>query len=116
MKMLILSMFFSLNVFGHGMDSVGPNGGNITMPGTYHVELVVKNNKIKVYLLDVSFKNPITANSQVDVLVDGKSQKCLKKKEYFDCGGIKKYQQIKILSTRNKIKGTQAVYNFPLKY
>ena len=62
-----LMLNFSL-VFAHGMNKPGPNGGEIRMPGPFHTEAKAEGaNKLKVYLLDMNFKNPVTANSSVEV-------------------------------------------------
>jgi hypothetical protein len=48
----------------HGEDKAGPNGGFIRMPGAFHTELVPSGkDKLKVYLLDIQWKNPSLKNS-----------------------------------------------------
>jgi hypothetical protein len=115
----LLTQFIANSSLAHGMDNVGPNGGNITMPGAFHVELVVKNKKTLVYLLDIAFKNPIVENSSVEISVnDASSSTCNVEKNYFVCPdyNYKKGDKIVVQSTRKGIKGTKATYQFPLKF
>lgn len=114
-----LSQFLMNNSFAHGMDKAGPNGGNITMPGPFHVELVVKNNKTIVYLLDIAFKNPITENSSVEININaGTTKTCVVEKDYFVCpdATYKNGDKIVLQTTRKGIKGLKANYQFPLKF
>lgn len=114
-----LSQFLMTNSFAHGMDKAGPNGGNITMPGPFHVELVVKNNKTIVYLLDIAFKNPITENSSVEININaGATKSCVVEKDYFVCPDVtyKNGDKIILQTTRKGVKGLKANYQFPLKY
>lgn len=116
-----LNLFFTSSLLAHGMNAPGPNGGNITMPGTFHVELVElkKTSELKIYLLDVAFKNPTTADSSVSVSINAKTElSCAPEKDYFKCktNGLKAGDQIQVSSTRLKIKGSLATYSYPLKY
>lgn len=94
MKKLLFMTFVLLmtfNVFAHNENQYGPHGGYIRMPGTYHTELVPKENQLfNIYLLDVNIKNPTTKNSSVSLSYQGKtgtktSYKCIKVKDYFSC-------------------------------
>ncbi|MGZ3788167.1 MAG: hypothetical protein ACXVLQ_06565 [Bacteriovorax sp.] len=120
---LLGSLIFSASVFSMGGDKPGPNGGHITMPGTYHVELVEKPDSFRVYLLDMSMKNPLTAGSKVTLIITGQDSEkipCKEEKNYFSCVKPKKnlnmFKEIKIESMRNKVKGSAAIYKLPLKY
>jgi hypothetical protein len=75
-SLFVLSLFFfTLNSFAHGEGAPGPHNGHIKMLGTFHVEAVpVKNNSFHVFLLDVELKNPIVANSTVDLKIENKSK------------------------------------------
>ncbi len=54
--------------YGHGENKLGPNGGFIKMPGAFHTEVVpVGQNKLKVFLLDMNWKNPSILNSNLSV-------------------------------------------------
>ncbi len=69
----LLSLFIgfqSFAVFAHGGDKAGPNGGHIKMPGAFHTELILQPQKdsLQIFLLDLSFKNPVVADSKVEVL------------------------------------------------
>lgn len=116
---IFLSQFFMVKSFAHGMDKAGPNGGNITMPGPFHVELLVKDKKTLVYLLDIAFKNPLIENSTVDISINqGPIKTCVVEKNYFVCPdySYKNGDKIVLQTTRKGIKGTKANYEFPLKF
>ena len=115
-------LFLSLSVSAHGMDDLGPNKGFIQMPGPFHTEVVQnKDGSYKIYLLDVDFKNPVITNSNVQVtLKDGRSSKleCSGMQDHFHCVGAKKAKnrgQLLVLATRDGVKGSEAVYQLPLK-
>jgi hypothetical protein len=127
MKVLSVTILGTLiliaSAFGMGGDKPGPNGGFITMPGTYHVELVLKENKLRVYLLDLSMKNPTTKDSSVSlklVSTDSKEINCSPEKNYFICNNtnanMEKIKAIEVKSIRNKVVGKIATYKFPLKF
>ena len=120
-------LFFSHSVFGMGGDKPGPNGGYITMPGTYHVELVTKKDKFIIYLLDLSMKNPTVDHSQAslklvkkDDLQHGQTINCKAEMKTFVCSipnnNLENYSEIKVESMRNKIKGKVASYKLPLHF
>lgn len=117
----LLTILLSPNLLAHGMNAPGPNGGNITMPANYHVELLEdkKASVLKVYLLDVAFKNPVTVDSTVSVSINSQAPlECKVEKEYFICPtkALKAGDKISVASTRSKIKGGTATYSYPLKY
>lgn len=124
MKIVTLLSFFlsSEIVLAHGMNKLGPNGGYIRMPGAFHTELVDKGNKMRVYLLDIQFKNPVTADSSVSIKYKGSKESeyaCIKSQNYFECkkpdSGLKNVKEVILNATRNKSKGGEAVYTVPLK-
>ena len=114
------------NVFSHGMDSLGPNGGYINMPGAFHTELVPNDNgSLKVYLLDINFKNPTTKDSSVELKYVSN-----KKTIPFDCKALDETYylcsssevkekiskgNIEINAVRAKAKGHTAKYSLPIK-
>ncbi|MDZ7748563.1 MAG: hypothetical protein U5K43_06725 [Halofilum sp. (in: g-proteobacteria)] len=59
----------------HGTEEAGPNGGEIRMPGAFHVEVVAREDALRLYLLDMQFENPRTKGSSVDATLkqDGDS-------------------------------------------
>lgn len=64
---LLLSIF-STHASAHGENKPGPNGGYIRMPGAFHTEIVPNGkHKIKVYLLDIEWKNPSVINSKLEI-------------------------------------------------
>lgn len=51
--------------FAHGEDEPGPHGGEIRMPGAFHVEAVQHDDALRVYLLNMQFEQPKVRNSSV---------------------------------------------------
>ncbi len=51
--------------FGHGEDEPGPHGGEIRMPGAFHVEAIERENALRVYLLNMQFEQPQVRDSSV---------------------------------------------------
>ena len=112
----ILLVLYSTALFSMGGDKPGPNGGYITMPGTYHLELVDKGDELRIYLLDINIKNPETKNSSASI----NNYPCKLVKNYFTCLKseikFKTLKEIKITSTRNNVKGSIASYSLPLTF
>lgn len=107
----------------HGEDKEGPNGGFIMMPGPFHTEVVqAGKNKLKVYLLDMEYKNPTLQNSKVEAQF-GKDKwiSCAAQKEpFFLCvfaknADLSKKGEVKIKAQRESQAGNEAVYELPLK-
>ncbi len=118
---IFLALFISNNIYAHGMDAPGPHGGNITMPGAFHVELKEdkKNSELRIYLLDIAFKNPTVIDSSITVSINNKeSLSCKTQKGYYSCNvkSLKNGDSIFITPVRQKVKGTVATYQYPLKY
>jgi len=121
---------FCLSLFsvalGHGMDKPGPHQGYIRMPGAFHTELVPDGeNRLKVYLLDVEFKYPVTAKSSLvgTLKRQGTEAKleCKPTQDFFLCdlpAGFKLQagDQVALKADRQGMTGGLAVYRFPLKY
>ncbi|NUN05301.1 MAG: hypothetical protein HUU57_06030 [Bdellovibrio sp.] len=121
---LILSVCASLNALAHGEDRLGPNGGYVRMPGAYHTEIVLDGkNKLKVYLLDIDWKNPTTKNSSVEAVhlpQQKEAVKCQMQVTYFECVfptgiNLTKKGQIVLRTQRDGQKGNEATYDLPLK-
>lgn len=117
-----ITLILSFNAFGHGEDKAGPNGGFIRMPGAFHTEVVpTTNNELKVYLLDINWKNPSTKNSSVDLLIQNSKLSCSAKEEkYFLCQlpkgtDLKAKGQLIVLAKREGQVGNEAKYDLPLK-
>ncbi|MEQ1724216.1 MAG: hypothetical protein ABL930_13680 [Pseudobdellovibrio sp.] len=121
----LLPFVISSVCFAHGEDKPGPHKGFIRMPGNYHTEVVADNNNtLKVYLLDIKWKNPSVKQSKVKAThkTDAKSTKamCLAGKDHYICTFAKsidltKPAELIIESQREGQKGTDAVYPLPLK-
>lgn len=119
-----LSLTSSL-CFAHGEDKPGPNGGSIRMPGNFHTEVVsLGKNKIKVFLLDVSFANPTVIESSVNVTFQTRKtfkSQCEKNENAFVCTfdsavDLNSKGKLLINATRDKQTGNVAEYATPLKF
>jgi hypothetical protein len=92
------------------------------MPGGYHTELLIADNTLKVYLLDVEFKNPVVKRSSVSSIYKGKNKQasfdCAVKDDHFQCDLPKdlnlKTGEINLKTTRLGMPGGLAVYKLPL--
>ncbi len=117
-------------VLAHGEDQPGPNGGEIRMPGAFHTEILVQGkDQVRVYLLDMDWKNPTVNESKVEVshLIDiaGKTKRhhaqCLKKNDFYLCRFLKdvdlaKGGRLQVTAQREKQKGNVVTYDLPLKF
>lgn len=56
----------------HGTDKPGPHGGEIRMPGAFHVEVVAKAEAeaLRLYLLNMQFEQPQISDSSVRVVLE----------------------------------------------
>ncbi len=124
MKLLfnLVLVIASVKAFAHGEDKLGPNGGYLKMPGTFHTEVVpTKDGKFSIYLLDINFKNATIKDSKVTASINNGTKKnfnCIAKRNHFVCDSKKDdltKGTLTILAERNSIKGTEAVYSLPLK-
>ncbi|MDV6235991.1 hypothetical protein CH379_010185 [Leptospira ellisii] len=121
-SVLILSIgiFVHQDILAHGEHEAGPNGGTIRMPGGFHTELIVLNEGLKVYLLDIEFKNPSTKNGALRAkIVQGKSEQqlqCQPHPDHFFCpiSKLPSTGKIVLKATREKMEGIEAVYDLPL--
>ncbi len=121
---LFLLLGISFNSFSHGEDKYGPNNGYIRMPGAFHTELVpLKNNKFKIYLMDVNNKNITVENSSVALTykTNGKNIdfSCTKQVYAFECETSKAISTDKgeliVKAKRLNQTGKNAVYELPLR-
>lgn len=130
MKHQILSVLILLlgvsDSWAHGEDKYGPHKGFVKMPGAFHIEVVLNgSNTIKVYLLDIDWKNPTIEKSSLEVSLKNKSKdwavgKCDVEEDHYLCSfsqpiNLKKKGELKVLATRLEQKGIEIVYNLPLK-
>lgn len=110
----------------HGEDKPGPNGGFIRMPGAFHTEAVpVGSKQLKIFLLDIEWKNPTVVNSSVKATHVSTSKKktdgvCKPKENYFDCvfdrsADLTKSGKVEVEAQRNLQKGIPVSYPLPLK-
>lgn len=117
-----ISLLVSNMALAHGEDKFGPNGGFVRMPGAFHTELVpVDKNNLKIYLLDIQWKNPSVVNSKLVVRLNKKTKaKCEVKENYFSCVfpksvDLTKKGELKVLAEREEQKGMEVSYPLPLK-
>lgn len=117
-------IFVNSQAFAHGEEQKGPHGGYIRMPGAFHTEVVADGkNKIKVYLLDIDWKNPTVKNSTVKAILKAKKlksseAKCEVVQDYFTCSFVEsvdltKKAELTVLAVREGQKGNSAVYQVP---
>lgn len=128
---LLASSFSS----AHGEDKPGPHKGYIRMPGGYHTEvLLTAPNRLKVYLLDINWKNPVVKDSaaQVSFVAGEKNSRqsdvqptpfvdCKASGDHFVCEFPKNVNlnstgTLTLKSTRAKQAGIEATYTLPLSY
>jgi hypothetical protein len=67
----------ALPAAAHEVDKIGPNGGRVVQAGAHHVELVVKENAVNVFVTDASDK-PVSINGFKGLAiftVSGKAQR-----------------------------------------
>lgn len=121
---LKISFLYTSFAFSHGEDKPGPNGGYIKMPGAFHTELLLEGSEsLKIFLLDMNWKNPTTQNSEVAIKLNNfkksESLKCEKQVSNFVCTLPKNVNlnsgQIEVQATREGQKGNLAVYKLPLQ-
>lgn len=122
--LLIILILIANSLYAHGMNELGPNKGYISMPGTFHTELVPnQNGELKIYLLDINFKGPMTEKSSVKLsYADSKNKinfECKALKDYFSCTSSKKIDlnkgKLLLDAVRNNVKATSvAEYQLPL--
>ena len=126
MKTVILFLIcvFSINVWAHGEEKPGPNGGHIQMPGPFHTELEIDPAQdAHIFLLDLNFQNPSVKDSSVQaVFKSGKTSidySCsIMGGNHFHCKPQKKLPaqgELVIKAIREKAVGNEVVYQVPLK-
>ena len=123
MQYLIFNLLFflSFQVLSHGEDKPGPHGGNIKMPGAFHIEIVPINSyQVSVYLLDMHFKNPTLKKSTLDLAIGSVAAKCITKDNYYICDfpssiDLNKQGKLVVKAIRENIKGSVVSYSLPLK-
>lgn len=127
LKYLILTLMIaiSLQASAHGEDKLGPNGGYIRMPGSYHVEIVPDGtNMFKVFLLDINWKTQAINNSNIEIR--HKARKLVKvncepkEKDFFSCTlpdgiDLTKNGKLFVTSQHQNQKGNEVIYKLPLK-
>lgn len=108
----------------HGEDKAGPNGGFIRMPGAFHTELVLEGkNILKVYLLDMQWKNPSVSKASLQIMFSGKKSTkadCVASEINFVCTFPKNIDlttngKLSVQAKREGEKGSEVTYPTPLK-
>ena len=123
--LLAAAFLFSITpriALAHGEDKPGPHGGQIRMPGAFHTEVVVVSRaQIRVYLLDMQFSNPTTANSNVAISIDKSTAiSCAAEGDYFTCplpvdAAIDNAATLVVRAQRMGAPANPAVYELPLR-
>lgn len=123
---LAVTLFLISQVaFAHGEDKPGPHNGFIQMPGAFHTEVLPsESNTLKVYLLDIEWKNPSTVNSSLMVTHKAKKSvkaKCVAEEDHYVCSfpkniNLNKKAKLLVEAKRENQKGNTATYNLPLKH
>lgn len=118
-------MVLNLRAFAHGENKLGPHKGYIKMPGSFHTEVVMDGkDKIKVYLIDMEWKNPSVKKSSLSVILDNKketiSADCKIIDDHYSCSFSKpvnlyRKAELKIQSEREGIEGAEIIYTLPLR-
>jgi len=116
---------FATSVWGHGEDKPGPNDGFIRMPGAFHTEIVpISKNQLKVFLLDIYWKNPSVKDSALHLMYQGETKitaVCeIKESLYYLCSfpksiDLTKKGEIVVEAQRESQKGNLVTYELPLK-
>ena len=71
---IVLTVSFVVQAFGHGEDKPGPHGGRIEMAKNVHTEVAAdKDGSFHIFLLDGNVENPTVKNSSLEALI--KSEK-----------------------------------------
>lgn len=121
--LIILSiLIIASQSYAHGESDYGPHQGFVKMPGAFHTEILLDGkNKLKVYLLDMEWKNPTLEKSSLQVTY-GQSTKaqCKPIKDFYLCEfplsiDLTKKGNLKILASRNNQSGAAVHYSLPLK-
>jgi hypothetical protein len=120
MSVLLISLLAATQVFAHGTDKPGPNGGEIKMPGSFHTELIFDKSSqdAMIFLLDMDFKNPTFKDSSVSVYFkNGKTKvnySCMEMETHYHCSPDQKFNakagELHVNATREKAKGNEVVY------
>ncbi len=110
----------------HGTEEPGPHGGEIRMPGAFHVEVVDKGEALRLYLLNMQFEQPRVADSSVQVVLkqEGSTIRldCTSAEDAkaFTCplpdGSSLKHGTLKVDATRQGKPASTARYELPLKW
>lgn len=94
------------------------------MPGAFHTEVVpADSSALKIYLLDMNWKNPTVKDSFVQVVYKktsvSKALLCKPQRDHFLCLGNAsvdlKSGKLEIIAQRDQQKGNSVVYDLPLQ-
>lgn len=119
---LIVFIFMTSHSWAHGEDKYGPHKGFVRMPGAFHTELVVNGkNKLKVYLLDIEWKNPSIEKSKLEITYNNQFKaECKPQKDFYSCEfpksvNLTKKGELKVIASRKDQNGAEVSYPLPLK-
>lgn len=130
-SILVLTALWTSSAHSHGEDRPGPHGGYVRMPSNYHTEIVLENNHtLKVYLLDINWRNPVVRNSSVQLSHTDNRKKqdgtapavaqCETQDSHFLCRfpdriNLRQSGELKLISQRDGQKGVEVSYPLPLR-
>ena len=121
---LLIGAFSGSIALAHGEDKPGPHGGFIRMPGGFHTEVLpTGKNKLKIFLLDIEWKNPSLKNSSIEARIDSGPKKavgsCVQKDDYYECTfpkiDLRKNGNLFIKPKREGQQGMEINYELPLR-
>ncbi len=109
-------------VWAHGEDQAGPHGGYIQMPGAFHTEVVsTGKDSLKIYLLDMEWKNPSVKKSSLKVTIGKTKATCKAQENFYHCVfpatiDLFKKGELKVIAQREGQSGAAAIYPLPLSF
>lgn len=121
MHVIQIILLSAIQAWAHGEDRPGPHGGFISMPGAFHVELVVKNDQsVMAYLLDMNWMNPTSKDSSIQITHSTTIAKCRVLSDHFKCDfpatvNLSKTGELKVQAKRENQQGNSVTYSLPLK-
>lgn len=124
MHTFLVASAMPASVLAHGESEPGPHGGEIRMPGAFHVEAVAGDDALRVYLLDMQFEDPRVADSSVDAVLKQNGE--TRRLECEPDGGSKTFVcrlpagfgltggELLVDASRGGVPGATARYELPL--
>lgn len=67
---VIAALATPATALAHGTSEPGPHGGEIRMPGAFHVEAIAGDDALRIYVLDMQFDNPTVDNAELAAKIE----------------------------------------------